>query len=190
MAEIYVDANAVIDYARERSLRELGIKSTSNTGSMLRRHLGGHVGEGRVAIPMAAYKEARKNLRKDVVRRVDKTNAEEVYARASLLVNKRLRATVCRDSLALVGEVREMYRAIRSDPKSRKLAEWRSRKGRHAVRPSLGSGNDLTILSTAAQHAGRRRTELWTRDIDFTMFVDEIAIGPQVIKILWPVGQF
>lgn len=42
------------------------------------------------------------------------------------------------------------------------------------ARPVLGSGNDVMILSTAAQNAKRRRVELWTRDADFIVFADEI----------------
>lgn len=47
-------------------------------------------------------------------------------------------------------------------------------ESRHVARPTLGSGNDPIILSTAAQNARRRRVELWTRGADFIMFADEI----------------
>lgn len=41
--------------------------------------------------------------------------------------------------------------------------------------PVLGSdAGDLAILSTAAQHAQNHAVELWTHDMDFTMFGDEI----------------
>ena len=176
MAEICVDANVVIDYARERAKRELGIKSASVNAAMLRKHLGRSLGEGRVVIPSTAYDEAQSNLDKDVTRMVDKADAERVLARATLVISAHLSNSVRIDNLALVDEAREMYKAARSIPKSQKFAEWYSRKSRHVSRPSLGSGNDLVILSTAAQNAKRVHVELWTGDIDFTMFADEIAV--------------
>lgn len=176
MAEICVDANVVIDYARERAKRELGIKSASVNAAMLRKHLGRSLGEGRVVIPSTAYDEAQSNLDKDVTRMVDKADAERVLARATLVISAHLSNSVRIDNLALVDEAREMYKAARSIPKSQKFAEWYSRKSRHVSRPLLGSGNDLVILSTAAQNAKRVHVELWTGDIDFTMFADEIAV--------------
>ena len=176
MAEICVDANVVIDYARERAKRELGIKSASVNAAMLRKHLGRSLGEGRVVIPSTAYDEAQSNLDKDVTRMVDKADAERVLARATLVISAHLSNSVRIDNLALVDEAREMYKAARSIPKSQKFAEWYSRKSRHVSRPLLGSGNDLVILSTAAQNAKRVHVELWMGGIDFTMFADEIAV--------------
>ena len=109
------------------------------------------------------------------MRTVNKVDAERVYARAAFLIDRRLRNNVCADDLALVGEVLKMYDAVRSNPKSQKMAEWYSLKSRHVARPILGSGGDLTVLSTSAQRARRQHVELWTRDIDFTMFAGEIA---------------
>lgn len=171
MAKIYIDANVVIDYARERALHQLGVKST---GTVLRRHLGESLGEGRVSIPMVAYNEAKRNLRKDVMHKINASDAEVEFTQASFLI-KRLRLNVCKNNFALVDEVRKMYDVISRDPRSQNLARWRSLKSRHVARPSLGLGNDAIILSTAAQHAKRRQAELWTRDIDFTMFADEIG---------------
>lgn len=175
MTEICVDANVVIDYARERAKRELGIKSASVNAAMLRKHLGKALGEGRVVIPSTAYDEARNNLDKDVTRVVGKADAKRVLVRATSVIDVYLRDSVRADSLALVNDANEMYKAARGNPKSQKFTEWYSRKSRHAVRPSLGMDNDLVILSTAAQNAKRVHVELWTRDIDFTMFAGEIA---------------
>lgn len=43
--------------------------------------------------------------------------------------------------------------------------------------------NDLKILSTAAHYAQQCRVELWTRDMDFTMFAAEIyaTFGVRVV---------
>ena len=175
MAEIYIDANVAIDYARERALHELGIKSANSKASILRKHLGGALGRDQVSIPAIAYREARYNLRKDVVRTVDKNHADRVWLHARSVIDGRLRSTLCANNSMLVGEARDMYKAIRNNPRSQKFAEWYSRKSRHVARPSLGTDNDLVILSTAAQNAKRLHVELWTRDIDFTMFAGEIA---------------
>lgn len=174
MTEIYIDANVAIDYARERALHELRIESANRKAGILRKHLGGALGRGRVTIPAIAYNEARSNLRKDVVNRVDKNHVDMVWLRARSVINERLRNALCVNNHTLVDEAREMYKAAGS-PKSQKFAEWYSRKSRHVARPSLGSGNDLVILSTVAQNAKRGRVEFWTGDIDFTMFADEIA---------------
>lgn len=166
MAEIYTDANVVIDYARERALRELGLQSTNSNAAILRKHLGEFLGKNCVSVPAAAYNEARNNLRKDILNTVDKDHVDIVWLRARSVINDRLRGSVCPNNPALVDEAREMYEAA-SNPKSRKFAEWYSRKSRHVARPVLGSGNDVMILPTAAQNAKRRRVELWTRDADF-----------------------
>ena len=52
------------------------------------------------------------------------------------------------------------------------------------VDPVLGSDiNDLKTLSTAAHYARQCRVELWTRDMDFTMFAAEIyaTFGVRVV---------
>ena len=175
MTEICIDANVAIDYARERAKHELGIGGAGVNATMLRKHLGRSLGEGRVVIPSTAYNEARDNLDKDVARVVGEPDAGRVLLRADFVINKRLRGSVRIDDLALVDEAREMYEAIRGNPKSQKFANWYSRKSRHVARPTLGSGNDLVILSTVAQNAKLRHVEFWTRDIDFTMFAGEIA---------------
>ena len=174
MAEIYTDANVVIDYARERALHELGLQSTNKKAAILRKHLGELVGKNCVSIPAVAYSEARANLRKDILNTVDKDHADIVWLRARSVINERLRGSLCLNNPALVGEAREMYEAAKSNPKSQKFAGWHSKKSRHVTRPILGSENDLMILSTAAQNAKRRRVELWTRDADFIMFAAEI----------------
>lgn len=175
MAEIHIDANVAIDYARERARRELGIKSTGDSADMLRRHLGRSLGEGRVAISSTAYGEAQRNLYKDVMRTTDDADAGRVLVRAAFLVDRHLGGVVCADDPTLVNEALKMYKAIRSNPRSQKLAEWHLLKSRHMAHPTLGTGKDLVILSTAARHAKRRHVELWTRDMDFTMFAGEIA---------------
>lgn len=48
----------------------------------------------------------------------------------------------------------------------------------------LGSdANDLKVLSTAAYYAQFYVVELWTHDMDFTMFADEIpmALGVKIV---------
>lgn len=122
MAEIYTDANVVIDYARERALRELGLQSTNSNAAILRKHLGEFLGKNCVSVPAAAYNEARNNLRKDILNTVDKDHADIVWLRARSVINDRLRGSVCPNSPALVDETREMYEAA-SNPKSRKFAE-------------------------------------------------------------------
>lgn len=75
-----------------------------------------------MSIPAAAYNEARNNLRKDILNTVDKDHADMVWLRARSVINDRLRGSVCLNNPALVDEVREMYEAVRSNPKSRKFA--------------------------------------------------------------------
>ena len=77
-----------------------------------------------------------------------------------------------------------MYSAISSCPYTQKYARWKKKKGAFAADPVLGSDlNDLKILSTAAHYAQAHPTELWTHDMDFTMFADEIgnAFGLKVV---------
>ena len=68
-----------------------------------------------------------------------------------------------------------MYALISSYPHNEKYSHWKKKKGEYIDRPALGSDvNDLTILSTAAHFAQKHAVELWTHDMDFTMFGDEI----------------
>ena len=68
-----------------------------------------------------------------------------------------------------------MYALISGDPHNEKFSHWKKKKGEYIDRPELGSDvNDLTILSTAAHFAQKHSVELWTHDMDFTMFSDEI----------------
>ena len=79
------------------------------------------------------------------------------------------------DSLDYVPAARAMYAAISEDPSSQKFSKWKKKKSMFVPDPVLGSDrNDLIILSTAANIAQRYEVELWTHDMDFTMFGSEI----------------
>lgn len=57
-------------------------------------------------------------------------------------------------------------------------------KSMFVIDPVLGSDpNDIKILSTAAHYAQQHEAELWTRDMDFTMFADGIlsTLGVRVV---------
>ena len=80
-----------------------------------------------------------------------------------------------KDKLGHVATAREMYASISLNPGSQKLAEWKRKKRAAARGLVLGSdANDLKVLSTAAYYAQFYVVELWTHDMDFTMFADEI----------------
>ena len=178
---VCVDANAVIDYIRECALEDLDMPPTDRRQEALRESLG-QVHHAFVA--ETAGMEALKNLEKDAVQKLGRRMAAKVKGHEESLLHDYLRAVECLDSLDYVPAAREMYNLIRSDPNNQKHTSWKKKKSMFVVDPVLGSDeNDLRILSTAADYAQRHTVELWTHDMDFTMFDDEIknAFGLDVV---------
>lgn len=169
---VCVDANAVIDYTRECTLRDLRMPPTSRKQVALRNNLD-QVCHAFVAA--TAGVEAQENLAKDMIHKLGRLTALSIMDYADDLLYDYLRKVECADSSDYVSAAREMYNLISSDPGNQKHYAWRKKKGMFVVDPVLGSDkNDLVILSTAADYAQRYTVELWTHDRDFTMFADEI----------------
>ena len=170
--QVSLDANALIDYIRECVLHDSGMPPTDHRAAALRSRL---ARMRNVIVSETAAGEARRNLKKDLVQKLGRLDAYQVEHRAHELLEKYLDVTECNDELAHVHAAQEMYGAISSDPDNRRHAKWKEKKGMFVVDPVLGSDiNDLKILSTAAHYARQCRVELWTRDMDFTMFAAEI----------------
>ena len=181
MARISVDANALIDYIGECTLRDRGMPPTGPGAEALRIRL---EQERDVVVAKTAYEGAQRDLRKDLVHNLGGPKAESVLEHAQGLLYKCRRTMVRRDKLDHVSAAQSMYAAINADPLNKKLVKWKGKKSMFVVDPVLGSDiNDLKILSTTAYFAEQRATEFWTRDMDFTMFADEIylALGVKVI---------
>lgn len=181
LRRVYLDANAVIDYIREQALHDLGMRPASHRAEILRRRL---AQTRNVSVARTAAKEAQRNLQKDLEKKLDWKVVDMVASRAWWLMGKYCRTNGCGDYFAHVPTARKIYFTIRSDPANQKLLEWRKNKSKYVYDPVLGSDeNDLRILSTAARHAGQHAVELWTHDMDFTMFVDEIwnELGVKVV---------
>ena len=178
---VCVDANAVIDYIRECALRDLGMPPTGRRQDALRKSL---EQARHVFVAKTAGVEAQQNLAKDVGQKLGSALARDVTAHAEELLHEYRRKVECGDSLDYVSAARAMYDSISADPGNRKLAKWKKKKGVFVADPVLGSdANDLTILSTAAHYARQYAVELWTHDMDFTVFSDEIwrAFGVKVV---------
>lgn len=169
---VYVDANAVIDYIRERTLHDHGMRPTGRRAEVLRVRLGQ---EGRVCVAATAGIEAEKNLVKDLTQKLKRVDADIVKDPATNLLHEYLDNMGVEDYLEHVSTAQKMYAAISGDPQNQKFFRWKRKKGRFVANPVLGSdAGDFAILSTAAQHAQNHAVELWTHDMDFTMFGDEI----------------
>ena len=178
---VHVDANAVIDYIRERTLRDHGMRPTSRRAEALRIHL---EQLDNVLVAKTAGMEAKKNLVKDLSQKLKHAESERMKNHALKLLHNYLGTVEAANYLDHVSAVRDMYFAISSDPGSQKFSMWKKKKGMFVADPSLGSDpNDLVILSTAAWYAQNHVVELWTHDMDFTMFVDEIwnTLGVKVV---------
>ena len=178
---VHVDANAVIDYIRERALHNLGMRPTSYRMEMLRTRL---EQMRHVYVAETAGAEAWKNLKKDIRRHLDHKDYTIVVDRALRLLNEYLDSVGIKDNLDHVPTARKMYASMSKDPHNQKFSMWKIRKGMFREGPVLGSDtNDLIILSTAASSAQQRTVELWTHDMDFTIFADEIwkTLGVQVV---------
>ena len=178
---VHVDANAVIDYIRERTLRDHGMRPTSRKAEALRIHL---EQLDNVLVAKTAGMEAKKNLVKDLSQKLKHAESERMKNHALKLLHNYLGTVEAANHLDHVSAVRDMYFAISSDPGSQKFSMRKKKKGMFVADPSLGSDpNDLVILSTAAWYAQNHVVELWTHDMDFTMFVDEIwnTLGVKVV---------
>ena len=169
---VCVDANAVIDYIRECTLHDLAKQPTSRRAEALRIRLGQM---GRVFVAETAGMEAEKNLLKDLAQKLGHADAATVKDTAMQLLYQYLDDVGVADDFAHVSAARKMYATISGDPANQKSSKWKRKKGAFIVDPVLGSDeNDLIILSTAARHARHHAVELWTHDMDFTMFAGEI----------------
>lgn len=170
--QVSLDANTLIDYIRERVLHDSGMPPTDRRAAAL----GSRLARVRnVIVSETAAGGARRSLKKDLVQKLGRLDACRLEHRAYELPEKYLDATECDDELAHVHAAQEMYGAVISDPGNRRHAKWKGKKGMSVADPVPGSDiNDLKILSTAAHCARRYAVELWTRDMDFTMFAAEI----------------
>ncbi len=178
---VHVDANAVIDYIRERTLHDHGMRPTGRRAEVLRVRL---EQAGRVYVAATAGMEAEKNLVKDLAQKLGRADADRMKNRALKLLYEYLYNAEVEDYLGHVSTAQDMYAAISGDPQNQKFFRWKRKKGILVADPALGSdANDLTILSTAAQHARNYAVELWTHDMDFTMFADEI-MGVFNVKVV------
>ena len=178
---VHVDANAVIDYIRERALYNLGMRPTSYRMEMLRTRL---EQMSHVYVAETAGAEAWKNLKKDIWRHLDHKDYAIVADRAVTLLDEYLDSVGIKDNLDHVPTARKMYASMSKDPRNRKFSMWKIRKGMFREDPVLGSDtNDLIILSTAASSAQQHTVELWTHDMDFTIFANEIwkTFGVKVV---------
>ena len=172
MLWVSVDANAAIDYARESALHKLGMDPTGRRAAALRMRLDRMP---HVFISETASIEAGRNLEKDIRRKVGYSKGVSVYAYASRLLHAYCLTRERTDHLGRVSAARKIYEEINADPSDPRLADWKRRKGEFVYDPVLGSDiHDLNILSTSAHYVQFYEVELWTHDMDFTMFADEI----------------
>lgn len=169
-----IDANAVIDYVRERTLYDLGEEPTGRKADAMRRCMDQLP---RVFVAETAARESEQNIFNDLKQKLGRRAAARLKRPARKLLDKYLERTRRKDKLEHVAAAREMYASIRCDSSNQKFANWRKKKKDGTqVRPVLGSDiNDLKILSTAAYYVKKHPVEFWTHDMDFTIFVDEIA---------------
>lgn len=124
MVWILLDANALIDYLRERALRDLGKGPTSYKANVLRVRL---ERERHVFAAKTAYGEARHNLHKDLVHTVGESNADAVMDRAVFLLHKYRGRSVRADNLEYVRTVQDMYAKI-SNPGNQTFVKWKRKK--------------------------------------------------------------
>ena len=186
---VCVDANAVIDYIRECTLRDLGKQPTSRRAEALRMRM---EQLGHVFVAETAGMEAERNLLKDLAQKLGHEDAAAVKDPAMTLLHQYLDDVGVADAFDHVSAAQEMYTAISGDPTNQKSSKWKRKKGVFIADPVLGSDrNDLIILSTAAHHARHHAVELWTHDMDFTMFADEIreTFGVTVVDTYRLVGR-
>ena len=186
----FVDANALIDYIRECALHEHGFAPTGRRADALRVRLDLTL---HPFVPKTAGDEARRNMKKDLVQKLGYEKAMTVMSCAEELLDKYCTDFDCEDEHDHVPDAKKMYARINSDPNNQKFDEWKRKKGAIVEDPDLGDDtNDLTILSTAVHYLQLHPTELWTHDMDFTMFVDEIyeTFGLRVVDTYRLGGRF
>lgn len=169
---VCTDANAVIDYIRERLLHVSGMPPTGRRADVMRQCLDQLPS---VFVPETAAIEAERNISKDLIQKLGHEKAQRVLGPAQMMLSEYLEHVQRKDELEHVSTARKMYASISNDPENPKLVTWKKKKGRLVEDPVLGSDiNDLKILSTAAHYAQMYTVELWTHDMDFTIFADKI----------------
>ena len=84
---VHVDANAVIDYIRERTLRDHGMRPTSRRAEALRIHL---EQLDNVLVAKTAGMEAKKNLVKDLSQKLKHAESERMKNHALKLLHNYL----------------------------------------------------------------------------------------------------
>ena len=122
---VYVDANAVIDYIRERTLHDHGMRPTGRRAEVLRVRLGQ---EGRVCVAATAGIEAEKNLVKDLTQKLKRVDADIVKDPATNLLHEYLDNMGVEDYLEHVSTAQKMYAAISGDPQNQKFFRWKRKK--------------------------------------------------------------
>ena len=129
---VHVDANAVIDYIRERTLRNHGMRPTGRRAEVLRVRL---EQMSRVYVAATAGMEAEQNLVKDLAQKLGHVDADIVRDTATKLLHEYLDNAGVEDYLGHVPAAQNMYAAISGDPKNRKFFSWRRKKGMFVVDP-------------------------------------------------------
>ena len=89
---VHVDANAAIDYTRERALHKLGMPPTDRRQDALRIHLDCM---RHVYVAETASEEAQQNLRKDIAEKVDSDKIHRVLGLAQTLIHEYCTASTC-----------------------------------------------------------------------------------------------
>ena len=187
---VCVDANALIDYARERALHDLGMAPTGRRADTLRQKLDQ---TPCVFTAATAGMEAQRNISKDIANKLGYQKAGRVTRYAQKVLYKYLKLRKRKDKIEHIFAIRKMYGVISGDPTNPKFVLWMSKKSEYVYDPVLGADtNDLKILSTAVHYVQLYPVEFWTHDMDFTMFADEIyeAFGLRVVDTYRLGGRF
>ena len=186
---VCVDANALIDYARECALHDLGMAPTGRRADALRRRLDR---TPRVFTAATAGMEAQRNISKDIANKLGYQKAGRVIRYAQKVLYNYLKSRKRKDELEHVSAIRSMYGVITGNPTGPKFILWMNKKSEYIHDPVLGTDtNDLKILSTAIYYVQLYPVEFWTHEMDFTMFADEIyeTFGLRVVDTC-RLGQF
>ena len=103
---VHLDANALIDYIRERALHDTGRPPTGRRADALRKRLD----QARhVLVAETAGVEAQRNLPKDLVRKMGRSEAREVMGHALELLHQYRGDVERSDHVEYVSAAREMY---------------------------------------------------------------------------------
>ena len=108
---VYVDANAVIDYIRERTLHDHGMRPTGRRAEVLRVCLGQ---AGRVYVAATAGIEAEKNLVKDLAQKLGHVDAERMKNRALKILYEYLDIATRAQVLGALGQLRRRRDPVRA----------------------------------------------------------------------------